>query len=115
MVSGCGLGGGGLRIPPHHVGCHLLAAPRSVFPVVFDRPEMLCIMAVLGQKGQLRGDIAFFFLAVTCARLVLLVFYTSRWVPVVVLVGRAAARSASWFGPEGQLRRYWWHIWLVCW
>ena len=56
-----------------------------------------------------------FFLAVTCARLVLLVFYTSRWVPLVVLVGRPAARSASWFGPEGQLRRYWWHIWLVCW
>ena len=42
-------------------GLVLLVTPPSVFPVVFDRPEMLCIMAVLGQKGQLRGDIAFFF------------------------------------------------------
>ena len=94
-------------------GLVLLVAPRSVLPVVFDRPEMLCIMALLGQKGQLRGDISLFFLALTCARLVLMVFYTSRWVPLVVLVGRPAAGSASWCGPEGQLRRYWWHIWQV--
>ena len=40
-----------------YAGLVLLVAPRSVFPVVFDRPEMLCIMAALGQKGQFRGDI----------------------------------------------------------
>ena len=47
-------------------------APPAVFlPVV--RPKMRCIMAVMDQKESL--------LAVACARLVLLVFYTSRCVP----------------------------------
>ena len=36
------------------------------------------------------------FPAVACARLVLQVFCTSRCVPLVVFVGRPAARSASW-------------------
>ena len=45
------------------------SAPRAVFlPVV--RPKMCCIMAVMDQQESL--------LAVACARLVLLVFYTSR-------------------------------------
>ena len=48
------------------------SAPRAVFlPVV--RPQMRCIMAVMDQQESL--------LAVACARLVLLVFYTSRCVP----------------------------------
>ena len=48
------------------------SAPRAVFlPVV--RPKMRCIMAGMDQQESL--------LAVACARLVLLVFYTSRCVP----------------------------------
>ena len=52
------------------------SAPRAVFLVVV-RPKMRCIMAVMDQKDSL--------LAVACARLVLLVFYTSHAVfPVAI-------------------------------
>ena len=47
----------------------LLVAPRAVFPVVVDRPEMLGIMAHV--QGSFCG-----------------VFCTSRCVPLVVLVAR---------------------------
>ena len=73
---------------------------------------MLCIMAVLGQKGQLRGDIAFFSGSDMCKACFAGILHLALG-SLVVLVGRPAARSASWFGPEEQLRRYWWHIWLV--
>ena len=72
LRSSGGLPYSALCLVQHRIQVHASDYGSSVFhPVV--RPKMCCIMAVIDQKESL--------LAVACARLLLLVFYTSRCVP----------------------------------
>ena len=64
-------------------------APRVLFPSGVARPRMIGIMADIDQMDSIA-----LFPAVACARLVLLVILPSRC--FAFLVGRPAARSASW-------------------
>ena len=70
VVSGCGLGGGGLGISPPHVGCHswflgsgfcragLLVAPRAVFfPVVVYRPRCSACWSVWTRRTVMQWPV----------------------------------------------------------
>ena len=81
----------------------------AVFPSVFvGRTGTLGIMVVMDQK-----DCIAFFWAVACARLVLLVFYTSRCVPPVVVRPLMLRIMAGLNQRDSNVAKFW-RTFLLC-
>ena len=90
-------------------------APRSMFPSVDDRPKMLDIMPVRITRTVSSTLVACLagFAGDSAHRAALLSLSSGPRCSVSWSAGPPLGLHHGRYGPEVQLRRYWWHVWLV--